>query len=569
MARRSLALSFALALAALVAAGRARAETVEELDARLEQELAAVSPAAVAPFRDANAARLAGDFAHARDLFGRVMGLAPGFIPATRRACQADFELGNRSEALALCRRAVEREGSPLDDVTLAIVLVTPPASASEIAEARSLARRAMENAPGDAYVVASACEVAEDAHDVELVRAAADSFDASTTDSRELVCKAIASATRGDFDRAEELARRAERAGAPEAATHLSEAIRAARPVDARVLSTVLRVVAALAAALISSALLALGVGALVQREAGRERAVSPGLGVLSRFTLWLFAAAAVLAIPASVAAAIVVVGVSMQRWLTPGGVSTALIAASAAAVLSTIGARKLLLRAEERPGLRLTREAQPRLYAFVDEVAAKVGAPPVDAVYLTPDVEVSALARARLWERPVSASERAVVIGAGALAGLGATDLGALVAAEVAELAPGGAGGEFARTTRRAFGDAASLRQSWWFLRVLAATFARASRGAIAADRRAARGRVNDAYGPESERAARRLAELRDQHAALVAALEETEGEPPANIYAKPSPSSPEVDPSAWSLFDARAELEEAMTARLFAGR
>ncbi len=547
--------AISLALAMLFAFGEARGETVDELDARLEAELAAANPDAVAPFHAANAARLAGDFVRARELFGEVMELAPDFHAATRRACQAEFELKHRDEALALCRRAVEREGSPLDDVTLAIVLVTPPATTSERAEARTLSRRAMQNAAGDAYVVASACEVAQDAQDFELLQAAADSFDAKTNDSRELVCKAIAAATRGDFDDAEELAERAERAGAPaDVAAHLSEAIRAARPVDARVLLTVLRVAATFAGALVSSALLALGVGALVSWSARRERSVSRGLGVFSRFSLWLFAVAATLAIPAFVATALVVVGVSTQRLLRPGGVSNVLVAASALALVSTIGARKLLRR-RRVPGLRLARAEQPRLFALVDEAAARVGAPAIDAVYLTPDVEVSAFERARLAERLLYLGERAVVIGAGGLADLGATELGVLVGVKTAELATGGAGGAFARTIRRAVGDKASLRQSWWFIRLLWGVFDRASRGAIVADRRTSRARVDAAYGPEVERLTRLLDELRERHAAL----EAEEGDEPASPDVREAANGPD----AWTLFEDRPAIERAVDA------
>jgi tetratricopeptide (TPR) repeat protein len=519
MLRRSLVLS--VFFAALVVSASARAETVEELDARLEHDLGAISAEAVQSFHDANKARLVGDHDKARALLGEVLKLAPDFAPAMRRACQADFELGHRAEAIALCRGAVARERAPLDDVTLAVVLTSSPTTPGDVAEARELARRGIEAAPSDRYIVTTACEAAQDADDAELIETAADLLIGVTDDPRELVCKAVAAATRNNLDEALRLAHRAERAGAPEdVVANLREGIQAARPADDRAIRTVIRAALIGLAVLGAWALFSVGLAALVRRQNRRDRAIGRVLSFISRFALWGLATLEVFGIGGFVATTAAMIAITAQRWVSPGPMPPALLAGVALISLATVGARKLTWHRDERPGLALDRAKHPALYRLVDEAAAAVGAPSVAAICLAPDVEVTAFERSGLAARLLVSGERCLVIGAGGLASLRASELAVRVGQAIAPLRLGGAGGAFARAILRAFGDDVARREGWWFSRILAFVFESASRNAIIADDRAA---------------ARRVAAAFDDNA---------------------------IDDPAWNLFSDREALEQAMS-------
>ena len=80
------------------------------LPSETREQLKEINAGALEVFQEANRARESGDFKKAAGLFGKVYELAPGFVHALRRQCQAEMELGNRAEALKLCRAAVDRD---------------------------------------------------------------------------------------------------------------------------------------------------------------------------------------------------------------------------------------------------------------------------------------------------------------------------------------------------------------------------------------------------------------------------------------------------------------------------
>ena len=107
--------ALAVAVAVWMAIFTAAAETQEDRDAyekRITAELEKLNPKALPVFLEANQVRKTGDFKKAAELYGKVRKMAPGYVHAIRRQCQAELELGRRDQAVELCRAAVAKDES-------------------------------------------------------------------------------------------------------------------------------------------------------------------------------------------------------------------------------------------------------------------------------------------------------------------------------------------------------------------------------------------------------------------------------------------------------------------------
>jgi Zn-dependent protease with chaperone function len=158
--------------------------------------------------------------------------------------------------------------------------------------------------------------------------------------------------------------------------------------------------------------------------------------------------------------------------------------------------------------PGALLELGAQPRLAAVLARVAERVGAPPVDRVYLTPHTQVSVTARGGLGAMLRGRSERCLVLGAGALEALTLGELEALLAHELGHLAhPDTGAGALALGVRRALdaisegldaGYAATpANPAWIGFRIFQGAFLRASLGAAWLQETLADGAAARAFG------------------------------------------------------------------------
>jgi len=173
---------------------------------------------------------------------------------------------------------------------------------------------------------------------------------------------------------------------------------------------------------------------------------------------------------------------------------------------------ARSVFVRArDEDPGEPLDLQNNPRLRAALDEVAARIGARPVDAVYITPGTDIAVLERGGLGRQLRGRSQRCLVLGAGVLDGMRVREFKAVLAHEYGHFQnEDTAGGGFALAVRRSLmtmamhlarGRVASpFNPAWWFVHGFHALFLRVSQGAsrlqeVLADRWSA-----FAYGPQA---------------------------------------------------------------------
>jgi Zn-dependent protease with chaperone function len=282
------------------------------------------------------------------------------------------------------------------------------------------------------------------------------------------------------------------------------------------------------------------------------------------------------------------------------------------------------VVLGKDEEPGLRLDLREHGRLDIVLRDVAAQIGTDPIDAVYLTPGTEFGVTERGGLLARIKGTTERALVLGVGALDGFSLRPFKAVLAHEYGHFVNRDtAGGRFSLTVRRSmFLMAQSLAQSgssrfspaWLFLVAFSRLFERISQGAsrlqeVMADRWSVA-----AYGTQAfcdglrhviERSARfafearaTLSELQARQAGVTnlyayrpsigapeeeirRAIDEALNRQPSAYDSHPSPqqrfewaklaAGPGAAPAdeaedAWSLFADKASIQMAMTARIF---
>ncbi len=157
----------------------------------------------------------------------------------------------------------------------------------------------------------------------------------------------------------------------------------------------------------------------------------------------------------------------------------------------LTAIG-RSLFVRVDDgEPGRRLQRTDAPELWALTETIATRLKTRPVEAIYITPGVEVAVTERGGQLAKLRGRAERALIVGLGALPGLTRGQLRSILAHEYGHFSNRDtAGGELARRVRvSTFELAVGLARSrqahwynpaWWFANGFQRLFLRISLGA-----------------------------------------------------------------------------------------
>jgi Zn-dependent protease with chaperone function len=342
----------------------------------------------------------------------------------------------------------------------------------------------------------------------------------------------------------------------------------------------------------------------------------------------LWLSCAFYYVSLPLVALTVVLAGGGILYAIFSVGHIPVKLVLLVVIVVIATLWSmlKSLFVRgSDEDPGQRLDLRAHPRLRALLGDVARRVGTRPVDNVYLTPGTELAVMERGGMGRHLRGRAERCLILGVGVLEGLKIGSLKAVLAHEYGHFSNRDtAGGGFALAVRRSLitmaqslaqnGAAAWYNPAWLFLNVFYRVFLRISQGAsrlqeILADRWAAFTYGSKAFEEglrhvieQSVRFdARAGAALQDMAARGVANLYQHQPERPvaeaevekavrealnrpASPYdSHPSPTdrsrwvralgargaaqSSEDAGEAWSLFQDRAAIEEAMTRHVHA--
>ncbi|MCC6751692.1 MAG: M48 family metalloprotease [Deltaproteobacteria bacterium] len=211
-----------------------------------------------------------------------------------------------------------------------------------------------------------------------------------------------------------------------------------------------------------------------------------------------------------------------------------------------------------DEDPGERLEEAQAPALFAMLRELAQTIGTRPVDAVYLVPDASVAVFERGSFWKRMSGQTQRCLILGLGALDGLTATQLRAILAHEYGHFSNRDtAGGGLALHVRRTIlasaegmargGAATWFNPAWLFLNAFHRIYLRVSHGAsrlqeVLADRWAALTCGAKAFGDGLRAVIRRSIEfdLRTNHEIEQAIAE---ARPIRNLYRLSAPDAASI--------------------------
>jgi tetratricopeptide (TPR) repeat protein len=136
--------------------------------------LGAEQPQARALLEQGEAALSRGDAQSAIPLFEQGTDEAPHSALLARRLCQALMETGERDRALIACRRAMQRQASPLDMRALVRALVSGPNAPNfeELHEATLLTARAEQSMPRQPWPYAASCDIARRLGDAAMLDA-------------------------------------------------------------------------------------------------------------------------------------------------------------------------------------------------------------------------------------------------------------------------------------------------------------------------------------------------------------------------------------------------------------
>jgi tetratricopeptide (TPR) repeat protein len=566
------ALLFALTFNAHAQTGTQPPEPGRDMqkEARLWEELKAISPGSVETFKQATEAMDKGDHETAARLYQEVVKKAPDWDAINRRLGYSLVATGKKEDGLTLLRKAVALKKSPENLLGLAQTLAYPneraQGSDAEKQEARAFAEEAFrlntdESDPSYAILLAQLSLEQEAMADF---RAATQSLDQHQPDLMQThYFNAFLAASDEDWSRAEGEMRRAEQMGAPPEVVE---------PFLASGIHTRVLAWRGLYVALGVVALWALGIGimfalgkALSRRTLRHLDTADPNVpvneaehrlrrlyrAIINVAGLYYYVSLPVVIVLVVGVTAGVIYGFLMLGWLP---IKLILILAAGALVTVYQMIRSVFVRhKQEDRGRALTEREAPGLWALAREVAGTVGTRPVSEIRVTPGTEVAVYERGSLRARMKDEAERVLLVGVGVLNGFRQDAFRAVLAHEYGHfLNRDTAGGDIALRVKTdmlnfARGMIASrqntcLNLGFHFLRLYYKIFTAISHGAgrlqeVLADRLAARHYGAQAFREGLSHVVRRAISFEQ---AVNEEIRQAAGarRAPANLYELPDP-------------------------------
>lgn len=489
-------------------------------EALIWQKLQSIAPRSVDTFKEATVALDAGDYAKAAKLYEEVFKKAPDFDHVMRRLGLSLVELGRRPEGIALLERAVEKNRSPENLISLAQHLAfgsdwkNIPKQDTE--RALKLAKEAANaNTGNDPSYWAMAAQLA--AH-LEREQDLRDATRILVRQYPEMMVthyfSAVVAATDGDWIKAEDEIEKARRLGLPaEIADQLLASGIHTRATVWRYAYYSLYLVAAWAVGL--AALFALGKvfskTTLKWIETADPNAQVGGNDLpIRKYYRWLMNGAGVyyyISIPVVAFLVLATAGSLTYGFFMAGRIPIKLVLILVFGAVVTVYKmiRSLFIKIEsEDPGRPLREDESPELWALVREVAQTVGTRAVDEIRVTPGTDMAVYERGGFKERMQDHAHRILILGVGTLNGFNQNAFRAVLAHEYGHFSHRDtAGGDVAiRVNNDMMKFAIAMIESgqavWWnvafqFLRVYHFLFRRISHGAtrlqeVLADRVAA---------------------------------------------------------------------------------
>jgi Zn-dependent protease with chaperone function len=454
--------------------------------------------------------------------------LALAAVLVTTEGKALDEKASDRSEALALRRKALATEDTPENKAALAQVLLAQsnPSSpnTSELREAFELATAATRQKPGDKFAQVVRCEASLRYSRFDELKGCANALLRIAPDfAPTYVYASMVDASEGNLGPAVEKLERGKALGLDDATyTSLMAQYEQAMPVHERYGMTMLYGFLGWLAGLVTL----LGLGGLLSKLTLRVATAVPKsadenatgadrwLRRIYGVVLWACCAYYYISLPIVMSIVLFAGGGIIYGFIALGRIPIKLVLVVAIFTLISLWAmlKSIFFRPKEgEPGDKLDLAEHPKLRAVLEEVAGRIGTRPVDNVYMTPTTEVGVFERGGLLRQLTGRTERCLVLGAGVLDGFPIGAFKAVLAHEYGHFHnEDTAGGGFALAVRRSvFAMALSLAKggaagwynpAWLFVSGFHKIFLRISQGAsrlqeVLADRWAA-----FAYGAEA---------------------------------------------------------------------
>jgi Zn-dependent protease with chaperone function len=494
------------------------------IESKIEQQLAAIDPGLVEPFRQARVAIDQDDYVTAARLLAPVCDQASNFDPALRRYGSALTRIGREKEGLALIDKAVSLNRSAANLATLAGALAFPangkPTRADQAKALAALleARRLPDG--NDPSTLAMTAQLALQLEQNSEARAASEELSRRFPDLMQThYFAAVMAAVDEHWIRAEDEILTAKKLGLPsETVNRFLESGVHSSAVAWRYIRGTSWAVGLWAGGLIVLCGLGFLLSKLTLRQIDRANpaiAVSSGERRLRKIYRAVLNGAGIyyyISLPIVLLLVIAVAGAIIYGFLLIGRIPiklTILLVVGAVATIWSMG-RSLFLRVESRdPGRALTRDEAEALWQLTEDVARSLNTRPVDEIRLTPGTDLCVYERGTWREKMDNKAKRILVLGAAVLNDFKLDDFRSVLAHEYGHFAHRDtAGGDVAFRVRNDMlkfyyamlkaGQATWMNVAFHFLRVYDFTFRRISHGAtrlqeVLADRVAAQ-----TYGP-----------------------------------------------------------------------
>lgn len=484
------------------------------------QNLQSIAPRSVETFKEATAALDKGDYENAARLYEGVFKKAPDFDPVMRRLGLSLVEIGRRQEGLALIEKAVEKNRSPENLITLARYLALlgdeKRAPKQDMERAMALAKAAASaNTGNDPSYWAMVAQLSLDLDSEQELRDATKMLVKQYPDLMAThYFSAVVAAGDEDWIKAEDEIKKAQSLGLPaDVADRILASGIHTRATVWRYAYYSLYLVAAWAVGLA----VLFGLGKVFSKttlqwiETADPNAQVGGNDLpIRKYYRWLMNVAGVyyyISIPV-VAFLVLATASSITYGFFMLGripIKLVLILGFGAVVTVYKMIRSLFIKIEsEDPGRSLPEHEAPELWALVREVAQTVNTRAVDEIRVTPGTDMAVYERGSFKERIQDRARRILILGVGTLNGFNQNAFRAVLAHEYGHFRHRDtAGGDVAiRVNGDMMKFAMAMIESgqavWWnvafqFLRLYHFLFRRISHGAtrlqeVLADRVAA---------------------------------------------------------------------------------
>ena len=507
-------------LAATLIPGAVRAERDMAKEGRIEQELLAINPALVAPFREARIAIDRSDYAAAARLLGPVCDAAPNFDAAQRRLGYALSGSGRYQEGILHGEKAVaiRRDAANLSSLATDVAFA-PGHTATRVEKDRAYSLLQAAVAMPDGKDAGNLVAMTSLAFEVGTRAAARDGVEALQKSYPNLMQTHYFSAIVDVWDERWRDAKReilkAQAMGLPaEAVTQFLDSGVGGRAMTWQIVGVIGWSLCVWAVGIVHLCGLGFALSKMTLRQIEKGSAalpVSPAEHRLRRVYRWLLNLAGLYYYISLPVVLVLVIGVCaglLYLFLSIGQIPIKLvlilIIGAAATIWSMV--RSLFLRvASSDPGRPLARSDAEDLWRLTEEVAAELKTRPVDEIRITGGTDLCVYERGSWREKLQNRAKRILVLGTALLPDFRQEDFRCVLAHEYGHFSHRDtAGGDAALRVRqdmikfyyamRAAGQATKFNIAFQFLRLYNFIFRRISHGAtrlqeVLADRVAAR--------------------------------------------------------------------------------